>query len=200
MNLSKKWLLPEKWKHIKSEQGPDLMLFDVRYDWMENPRNKHVFKRIVLETNDWVNIIAITKDKKLVVVHQYRFGSGKVTTEIPAGLVDPGESSLETAKRELLEETGYTSDSWKYLGAIEPNPAFQNNKCHHWLALDVFPVNTQALDDGEDIYTEAISYEEVRARILSGAINHSLALSALSRVREIWNKFTDEDFYQNEKE
>ncbi len=76
---------------------------------MENPRNSIKLKATILETPDWINILAITPEKKIVVVKQYRFGNGQITTEIPAGIIDNEETPAQAAVRELGEETGYTN-------------------------------------------------------------------------------------------
>jgi 8-oxo-dGTP pyrophosphatase MutT (NUDIX family) len=183
------------WKNIESKQGPDLKLFQVRWDSMENPRTGQVLKRLVLETDDWVNIVPITTDKQVVLVEQYRFGVGKITSEIPGGLIDRGENSKSAAIRELKEETGYTGGEWIYLGSVEPNPAFHTNRCHHWLAQGVEKTVEPRLDPGEDINVEAVSFSDLRASISSGRIGHVLALSALSRVPQIWQSFSENDFY-----
>ncbi len=183
---------PPLWTASRSEQGADLRLFRVRYDWYRNPRNDKELKRLVLETVDWVNIVAITAEKKIVVVHQYRFGTGKISTEIPGGVLEAQESPEQAARRELQEETGYTSTSWFYLGAVEPNPAFQTNLCHHWLAENVRRTHTPMLDEGEDITVETLDFAEICTAIRSGQIKHVLALSALSRVNELWNGFFPE--------
>ncbi len=177
----------KNWRKTRSEAGPDLLLFNARYDFMENPRNNKVMKRIVLETRDWVNVVAITPEDKIIFVKQFRFGSGNITTEIPAGLIDDNESSFNAAVRELKEETGYTTKNWQYLGNVEPNPAFLNNRCHHWLAKDVVKTNEPDLDEGEDIKVECYSFEHISQAIQSGEINHVLALSALSRIPSFWN-------------
>ncbi|MEM7518969.1 MAG: NUDIX hydrolase, partial [Planctomycetota bacterium] len=125
---------PAPWPLVSSRSGPNLMLFRARWDVMTNPRNQQDFDRLVLETRDWVNVVARTPEGDFILVRQFRFGTREITTEIPGGVIDPGEEHAETAPRELREETGYTSSKWTYLGSVRPNPAFHDNRCHHWLA------------------------------------------------------------------
>jgi 8-oxo-dGTP pyrophosphatase MutT (NUDIX family) len=174
------------WECISTELGPDLKLFQARFDLMRNPRNSVEVQAVVLESPDWVNIVALTPDQKVVVVRQYRFGTGKIGIEIPAGIVDPGETSRETAVRELREETGYTTEDWEYLGYVEPNPAFLNNVCHHWLANDVQRTHKPGLDEGEDLLVDEMGLEEIRQEITTGRMRHSLSLIALCHVFDLW--------------
>ena len=102
---------PRPWRLMRYEDGLDLHLFKVRNEWYRNPRNNRELKRLILETPGWVNIVALTPDKKIVTVNQYRFGIKEVICEIPGGLIDIGETSREAAIRELKEETGYTTRS-----------------------------------------------------------------------------------------
>ena len=90
-----------------------------------------------------------------------------------------------TQTRQLLEETGYVSDHWSYLGNVDPNPAVQTNRMHHWLATDCHLQAEQELDPGEDIEVATLSEEEMRAAISSGEIRHALVLTALHRVFDL---------------
>lgn len=173
------------WKLFKSEPGPDLTLFQVRHDWLENPRNGHQLKATVLEAPDWVNVVALTPAGELVVVRQYRFGSGEITVELPAGIVESGEDSRDAAARELLEETGFSSQKWESLGWVTPNPAYLNNRCYHWLARDVVEVSSPVLDPGENLEVIVLSWEELDAEVKRGSFRHSLAISALSQVFDL---------------
>ncbi|MEC8071950.1 MAG: NUDIX hydrolase [Pseudomonadota bacterium] len=175
------------WQVLGSRyEDAGLMLFEKRIDRLRNPRNGKVFERLVLESVDWVNVVALDANGRSLMIRQYRFGVGYTTLETPGGMVDPGEDSKTAAARELLEETGFASDNWSYLGAVEPNPAFHNHLCHHWLAQDVYRAQTQNLGDGESIALEFMTQEQVRAAVVSGELKHALALSALSRVFSVW--------------
>jgi ADP-ribose pyrophosphatase len=174
------------WENLGSEAGPELPLFNVRLDTMRHPTSSVELQRLVLETVDWVNVVAITADGEIVMVEQFRFGVGELTTEPVGGMIDHGEESLEAAKRELLEETGFGEGRWRYLGSVQANPAIHNNLCHHWLVEDTVLVQEPTPDDGEAIRVHLMTLDEVKAAIVEGKVRHSLGLSALSRVFPLW--------------
>ena len=178
-----------EWELVGSEyagEGNDLILFRTRYDDMRNPLTKKILRRVVLESVDWVNMVALDGAGQSVMVRQYRFGTGVTTLETPGGMVDAGEDSLTAARRELLEETGYSGGRWRNLGAVEPNPAIHNHLCHHWLAEGVERTQDPEMGAGEVIEVECLSETQVGHAVRSGEIKHALALSALSRVFTLW--------------
>ena len=175
-----------RWEILGSEAGPELPLFRVRLDRLRHPTSASEFQRVVLEAPDWVTVVAVTAGGKIVMVEQYRFGVGELTTEPVGGIVDPGEDSLSAAKRELLEETGFGGGTWRYLGSVQANPAIHNNFCHHWLAEGVVAMQAPAPDPGEAIKVHLMSLDQVKEVIAVGRLKHPLGLSALSRVFPLW--------------
>lgn len=164
------------------------MLFRTRYDSLENPRTGQVMERLVLEAPDWVNAVALTPERQVVMVRQYRFGTGSVTLEIPGGVMHPGETPEAAARRELLEETGYTATRWRHLGSVQPNPAFQDNLCHHLLAEDARATHDQRPDPGEDLVVETVPLADLRRLILDGTVRHSLVITALAHLLDLRTK------------
>ena len=159
----------------------------VRHDWLQHPTSNEVMQRVVIESVDWINVVAVTPTGESVMVRQYRFGIGACTLETPGGMVDAGEQPLKAAQRELLEETGYVSDAWSYLGAVEPNPAFHPHLCHHFLADKAHKVADSTPGSGEAIDVELCDLSQLRKAMQDGSLRHVLALSALSRVFNLWS-------------
>ncbi len=178
--------LIESWTLAGSEPGPDLVIFKARFDRLRNPRNGIEKKAVVLEIRDWVNVLPITPEGKIVTVQQYRFGTRSVTTEFPAGLVERNEPHREAAMRELREETGYTTRAWEYLGYVEPNPAFLGNVCHQWLARDVVKTHETDMDEGEDILVREMTQAELQWEVKAGRMRNAMTVLALHRLFNPW--------------
>ncbi|HRI52987.1 MAG TPA: NUDIX hydrolase [Pseudomonadota bacterium] len=177
----------QPWETESSAVVADYSIFRVRKDHCRSPRTRRAHDFWVLETTDWVNVVALTPDEQVVLVRQYRFGSQQATLEIAGGTVDPGEAPLAAAARELREETGYVPESVILLGAVEPNPAIQNNRCYTALALGCRPAGTQELDEREDIGVETRPLTEIPALLASGEITHALVWAAFLHY-ELWQK------------
>ncbi len=156
-------------------------LFSLRADRAVPPRGGEAGEYYILDTPDWVNVIAETRDGDIVLVKQWRHGSRRVELEIPGGLIEPGEAPLMAAARELMEETGYEAAEMTVLQTIRPNPAFMDNECTTMLATGCHHVGPQALDDDEDIDVLLVTREALRGYMHDGTIGHSVVLCALYR-------------------
>ena len=109
----------------------------------QSPLTKEIGEFDIVQCANWVNVIAITPEKKIVLIKQYRHGIDAETIEIPGGAVNKNEATLLAAQRELQEETGYTSRNWTKLGQLDVNPAFMTNYCETYLALDALKTHQQ---------------------------------------------------------
>jgi 8-oxo-dGTP pyrophosphatase MutT (NUDIX family) len=109
------------WEKISSKPLGDFRIFSLRSDRKISPRTGKEHDVFVIDSVNWVNVIAVTPDRQLVLVEQYRHGSNTVELEIPGGLMDKADASPEaTGRRELREETGYEDGACHRTGFPEP--------------------------------------------------------------------------------
>lgn len=147
---------------------------------------------VVIEAPDWVNVVALTPDHQLVLVNQFRYGSNEFSLEVPGGVVDPGEDPVIAGVRELAEETGYTGGAPIRLGAVRPNPAIQNNRCHLVLVPEARRTEGFAWDPDEEFEVVTVPVEEAYALAYRGEITHAMALDALLLFRPHWERIRTE--------
>jgi 8-oxo-dGTP pyrophosphatase MutT (NUDIX family) len=151
----------------------------VAEEWPE-PKGQGLQTMTVLDCPEWVNIVPVTPQGRVLLIRQPRVGSRRVELEIPGGAVSRRDASpLAAGKRELLEETGYAASRWVSLGWAHPNPAFHRNHCHMVLALGVHKVAAPALEFGEDIAIVSTPLARIPGLIARGKIRHALVIVAL---------------------
>lgn len=168
------------WKVLASEYLAHEPWFTVRKEKVQLPNDNIIPGYYVLEYPAWINVIALTKDGRMVMQRQYRHGLGQVNYELCAGVVDPTDASpLEAAKRELLEETGYGNGKWQQWMVLGVNPGTHTNLTYSFLAIDVEPVMERHLEPTEDIAVELLQPEEVRELLENDLIMQGLHVAPL---------------------
>jgi ADP-ribose diphosphatase len=168
------------WTVLESRIVSPCRIFDLRQDECVHPTDGRTGSFFILEVPDWVNVMAVTPDEEFVIVRQYRHGTRDFTLEVPGGMVDPGETPLEAARRELLEESGYASDRWTQIGSVEPNPAIQPNRCHTFLAEQARRVAEPSPQGNEEFELELRPVGEAHGLVREGQIRHALVICAFN--------------------
>ncbi|HYN84988.1 MAG TPA: NUDIX hydrolase [Pyrinomonadaceae bacterium] len=174
---------PLEWRPVASEQVADCRVFKVRRDTSADPRGRREHDFYVVEAPDWINVIPLTDDGRVVLIEQYRHGTREVSLEIPGGMVDEGESPAATAARELLEETGYAAGALVSLGRARPNPAIQDNWIHTYVARGVEFRGAPVFDGTERTRTLLVPLREIPSLIADELITHALVVLAFHKLR-----------------
>jgi len=176
------------WDKISSQPLADYRIFRVRSERSISPRTRQAHDFIVIDSVNWVNVVATTSDNHLVMIEQVRHGSGTVELEIPGGMIDPEDSSPEVAAmRELREETGYEGDNPRIIGRIFPNPAIMSNSCFTVLLENCRCVHPVEFDHSEDLITRLVPIPEIPELVAAGKIQHSLVVVGLYYF-ELWRR------------
>lgn len=174
--------MPERfnWETIHSEKIADCRVFSVNRTLAApggSEDRAHDF--YVLHPNHWVNVIPITENNEVVLIEQFRHGTGQLTLEIPGGMVDAEDiSPMHAAARELLEETGYEAPELIHIGRNHPNPAIQSNYCDTYLARDIKRIIEPRFDRNEYIEIRLTPIEQIPYLIQSGRVTHALVIVA----------------------
>jgi ADP-ribose pyrophosphatase len=167
------------WELVESKRDRSYKLFSVHLNRSRSPRTGQVHEFQVLDSPDWVAVIAVTPKNELVMVEQFRHGTGELSLEPPGGLVKEGQSPEQSAREELQEETGYVANTWESLGWMHPMPALFTNRFHVFLARDAIPTGNLDPDETEEIETLLLPVSQVKDFIRSGHIRCSVMIAAL---------------------
>jgi ADP-ribose diphosphatase len=176
----------EAWRVTEQRELISTGIFKLTARASISPRTGQNHDFYVLEAPDWVNVIPLLDDDRVVMVRQYRHGRREPTLEIPGGMVDPTDvDPLAAARRELLEETGYRSGNLSKIGVIAPNPAILANLCHSYVARQLTFLGTQDLDSTEEIEVCTVPLSKIPGMIQDGTITHSLVVVAFCFMLEL---------------
>jgi ADP-ribose pyrophosphatase len=155
-------------KIISSVEKYKNKLFSVSEEHAVDPSGFEIKRAIVHHAGSAV-MMAVDDRKRILLVRQYRMPARKKLWELPAGKLDPGESALKAAKRELHEETGYRAKNWQKLVSFYPSPGYVGEKMTIFLATDLTPGEAQPMDD-ERIETRWFTSQEIEEGIRSGKL------------------------------
>lgn len=168
------------WHKEGSRALADYSIFKIRSDRKVSPRTGASHDFYVIDTVDWVNVVALTPGNEVVMIEQFRHGTNTVELEIPGGMIDAADvSPLAAGLRELREETGYTGDSAEIIGRVFPNPAIMSNTCHTVFVRNCRETHPTEFDHGEDLVTRLVPAASIPALVREGKIRHSLVVVAL---------------------
>jgi len=169
----------DRWKRLGSRPAGDYRIFTLRQDLYRHPLQESSKEYVVLEAPDWINVVPVTDEGRVVLIRQFRHGIAAPTLEIPGGMIDEDDAGpADAASREMAEETGFEARAILPIGAVHPNPAIQGNLCHTFLATGARRVGEPRPDPGEVIEVEERELSEIPGLISSGEITHALVVAA----------------------
>jgi 8-oxo-dGTP pyrophosphatase MutT (NUDIX family) len=158
----------------------------LRQDTCQRPDGGLVDDYFVLSEPDVACVVALTPDRQVVLVEQYKHGIGRACLEIPGGAFDEADADpLAVARRELLEETGYASDHWRPLGVLTISPTRTTVQMHLFAALDCVRVGGQSLDPNEEIIVHLQPMDEALALVRGGVIQAATSVAGLLLAAEL---------------
>lgn len=170
----------EDWELLGSEFVADERVFRLHHDRYRLKCADAEQDFVRLEAPDWVIVVPLTPDERVIMVRQFRHGVAASSIEIPGGMIDPGEAPEVAAARELEEETGYRARSLEPLGTTWPNPALMDNSCHFFVARDVECVGPPRTDAMEMLEVFDVGLDEIPRMLARGDVGHSLMVVAFA--------------------
>jgi 8-oxo-dGTP pyrophosphatase MutT (NUDIX family) len=177
---------PARWQKLTHTTLAQTRVFDLHSTRYRHPVRETERDFIIAHPPDWVNVVALTPDQRIVLVRQFRFGIDGFSLEIPGGVMERGEDPVIAGLRELREETGYAGAPARLMGSVHPNPAIQSNRCHFVLVEQAVAATATEWDADEEIEISTQPVEDVLALAHAGGITHGLVLDALLFFEQHW--------------
>lgn len=168
-----------EWRHLGDEVVYKTPVFSVISRRCLSPKDGREKAFSCLLAPEWANVLAVGPGGMVPLVRQFRHGSQEVSLELPGGVVEPGQSPIDTARRELMEETGYRAERLEPLCKLRPNPAIQDNTIHTFLAYGAVPTGRTDFDENEELDLLLAPVRELKAMILDGRIDHAMMVAAI---------------------
>jgi ADP-ribose pyrophosphatase len=169
-------------QRIASELVFDGKLLKVYRDQVRLPDGSHGEREYIRHPGA-VAVVPLFDDRSVLLERQFRYPQGRVFIEVPAGKLEPNEPHLDTAKRELLEETGYSAAEWTRLGVIHTAIAYTNEAIEIFIARKLRQEGAAQLDAGEFVETLIVPFDEAIAMVRDGRITDSKTVAALLWVK-----------------
>jgi ADP-ribose pyrophosphatase len=170
--------MSQPWTFLHSKILYACRIFTLKKEGYRSPRTGKEHDFYLLDSSDWVNVIPLTAEGRVILVKQFRMGTKDFSLEIPGGMLDEGDHPAGAAVRELLEETGYAGDEPVLLGVVHPNPAIQTNRCYTYLIKNVVLKTAPQQDSTEDIEVQSAPLDDIPRLIREGRITHALVIAA----------------------
>lgn len=170
-------------KTISSESIYDGKIIKVRREQVELDDGSTAMREIIAHPGG-VGVIAVTEDRQVFMVSQYRIAARSMMLEIPAGKLEYGEDPLECGKRELVEETGYGAKEFTHLGEYYATPGYCEEKLNIYLARDLEFVG-QHLDEGEFLNVKKYDLDELYKMVMDNKIYDAKTAIAILKAKEI---------------
>lgn len=168
-----------RWRVLESRVVLDRPWLRVRQERVALPSGVEIDEFHVVEGVDWVAVLAITDAREVVTVEQYRHGLGGTSRELPAGVIDPGETPLDAARRELMEETGYASERWSRLMTVNTEPSRHTNRAHFFVAEGARRTAEPRPEAVEQIEVRVVPGADLLDAVERGAVAHGVHIGAI---------------------
>ena len=174
------------WKKIESETLIDTYHVSVHKDKVQLPDGAVIDDFYTVTIPDAAMVAAVTEDGQILLKSEFRYAIGAEVIECPAGMFEHEETDpLAVARRELLEETGYSSDEWIYLGATLESTSKLTNRMHLFLAKDCKKVSDQHLDENEHLDVMAVNLKAAVEMVMGGVITANSTAHLVLKVGRI---------------
>ena len=176
----------EPWQIVESAWVLRSGFMNVRQDHCRKPDGSHVRDYVALDLKDFCEVVAVTVRHEVLFVREYKHGARSVMRTLPAGFIEPGEPPEQGARRELLEETGYSAPAFMHLGTFLLVPDLSNSRGHVFLARDAGAMAAPHPDADEEIEVEPVQLDRLLATAITtaeGYLGDASSLLALSMAR-----------------